>query len=132
MSFLTDQKHIAEHEYKNAEGLKKRQSFYSYTEPPLDLDGEILCLLETVQPKKVLEVGCGYGRLLEKFRKRGNTATELVGIDISEGILAAAEESQKNRGLIFNIKKTTPKNFLFQMKHLILLLLLTFFIMWKM
>lgn len=105
MSFLTDQTHNSEHEYKTSEGLKKRQSLYSYTEPPLDLDGEILCLLESTQPENILEVGCGYGRLLEKIRKRGNTTAELVGIDISEGILAAAQESQEKQGLNIRYKK---------------------------
>ncbi|OHA79776.1 MAG: hypothetical protein A2675_04180 [Candidatus Yonathbacteria bacterium RIFCSPHIGHO2_01_FULL_51_10] len=69
------------------------------TNPPLPiqkfLDEEIKFISRHVkQGSKILEVGCGYGRLLNILAEK---ADKIVGIDFSEPLLEKAHESFKNR-----------------------------------
>ena len=72
------------------------------THPPKSiqnfLDGEIDFIKKYIKPNKViLEVGCGYGRLLEPLSKN---AKKIVGIDFSKPLLDRAEENlYKNKNL---------------------------------
>jgi SAM-dependent methyltransferase len=48
------------------------------------------------QPARVLDYGCGVGRLVVAFAGRAN---EVVGVDISRGMLAEARENCKRFGI---------------------------------
>ena len=50
---------------------------------------ETAAVLEHARDKTILEIGCGTGIILEKT---SNIASEAVGIDLSEGMLAAAQK----------------------------------------
>jgi SAM-dependent methyltransferase len=64
---------------------------------PLIAAEEELNLLENVQGKKVLDIGCGSGHSLEYMADRG--AEELWGLDLSSAQIAAAEQYLKGKNL---------------------------------
>lgn len=51
---------------------------------------------QSVQAERVLDFGCGVGRLLIPFARR---AQSVVGIDVSSGMLAEAEKNCREQGL---------------------------------
>ena len=62
---------------------------------------DLLSLLPAIDPKKILDIGCGTGyltgRLAEKF-----PAAEIVGIDIAPGMIEVAEK-RKSDHLLFRV-----------------------------
>jgi methionine biosynthesis protein MetW len=48
--------------------------------------------LSALKPRRVLEVGCGFGRNLRFFKERLNGFTEMIGTDFSESMLDRARQ----------------------------------------
>jgi SAM-dependent methyltransferase len=75
--------------YAHAGNLKSRVSLYDYRKPrfdPVDFAAELM----PADPRLVLDVGCGYGRYLQRLRADHPEAT-VVGIDAAPGMLSAVE-----------------------------------------
>lgn len=67
-----------------------RKSFaWEYLEKP-SLDKHLSDLYS--RNPRVLEAGCGNGRIVEHFLERGISADNIVGIDLSEGMLTIAKK----------------------------------------
>ncbi len=60
------------------------------------LDPALLKVIGDVSGKKVLDLGCGYGRLTNLLASKGGICT---GIDYSEKLIEIAQASAKNQGL---------------------------------
>lgn len=92
----------------NSEEVDRIKSVYARWEPTYDIEnaGYLALLVERDErlarlldqiPKKmaqcrVLDVGCGYGGLLDMFHKRGVPADSLFGIDLLPNRVLAARE----------------------------------------
>ncbi|MEK6951791.1 MAG: methyltransferase domain-containing protein [Nanoarchaeota archaeon] len=62
--------------------------FFDYTHK------KIIGSLKLFRGEKILDVGCGTGKLLDKINSLNNCPRELVGIDISEGMINIAREKR--------------------------------------
>jgi len=79
-------------------GIKKFYSNFDFekmlTNPPKEiqefLDSEILCINKLKPTRAILEVGCGYGRLLKILANKGEN---VIGIDFSKKLLDKAKKS---------------------------------------
>ncbi|WP_205326366.1 class I SAM-dependent methyltransferase [Glycomyces sp. YM15] len=75
--------------YAHAGNLKSRVSLYDYRKPrfdPVDFAAELM----PADPRLVLDIGCGYGRYLERLRADHPEAT-VLGIDAAPGMLSSVE-----------------------------------------
>ncbi|MDQ3803630.1 MAG: class I SAM-dependent methyltransferase [Acidobacteriota bacterium] len=79
----------------------KSRGVSSYTELPA-----VIALAGDVRGRRVLDVGCGPGRHAEKLLDAG---ADLTGIDISEGMLAAARQRCGGRGRFLRADFTRAK-----------------------
>ncbi|MEM3401730.1 MAG: class I SAM-dependent methyltransferase [Candidatus Hadarchaeales archaeon] len=95
--YVSEQRKI--HRTPKAEGITSflRTAWYTYLSAIKDP-----CMLEKVPPGKVLDVGCGWGEILEKLRKRG---WETYGIEINRD---AAKHAQ-GFGRIYTCELTEAK-----------------------
>lgn len=75
------------------------------------LDGEVKFIEEHIKPnKKILEIGCGYGRLLKILSKNANNVS---GIDFSKSLLKKAKENLKDKKNV-QILEMNAKNLSFK------------------
>ncbi|MFW5773667.1 MAG: class I SAM-dependent methyltransferase [Tangfeifania sp.] len=56
--------------------------------------------LETIRPKKILDIGCATGELSYQLAKEG---AEVTGIDLNPELIAQAKRSQMHSGLHFQV-----------------------------
>ena len=61
-----------------------------------------------IQPRKVLDVGCAIGMLVEELRKRG---VEAYGVDISEYAIAQADESVRSYCWVGSASEPFPERY---------------------
>lgn len=107
----------------NEESVKKFYQNFNFekfvSNPPKSyqkfLDGEINFLKKHILPRKtILEVGCGYGRLIKLLSERSK---QIVGIDFSKFELKKGNKKlnlRNNTKLVFmNAKKMSFKDNLF-------------------
>jgi ubiquinone/menaquinone biosynthesis C-methylase UbiE len=77
--------------YDSGEGYDQYAKFYDKTLEYLNSfeQGKLMSIIGVVKDKKVLDIGCGTGRIIRNLTERGAVVT---GADISTGMLAVAEE----------------------------------------
>ena len=76
-------------QYKTDANLAARQSVYAFQHPPVDLPARVLDLAAPAESDTVADIGCGNGRYLAEFARRGFPG-RIVGADLSLGMLQAA------------------------------------------
>ena len=94
---------------KKSEDTDHREKFYSYWSSLYALTFENPPLIKKIRRKaaeeldlekgdKVVEIGCGTGANFRHLRKEVGEAGEIVGIDLSEGMLEKAREKVEKHG----------------------------------
>ena len=82
--------------YLDSNRLKARKNFHEkYAKPLVNLNEEIYHSIKFLGNEKILDIGCGFGDLLKFFRNSGHNS-ELVGIDISDGMIEEARLDNSN------------------------------------
>jgi SAM-dependent methyltransferase len=94
----TDQEFLKHDQYRCDENLRSRQSIYAFQQPKIDLPKVVVDLAGATGWEAVLDVGCGNGRYLAEFVRRGHLGP-LTGVDMSMGMLLAARSEAPGAGL---------------------------------
>lgn len=74
-------------QYVDDTNLRARQRFWMHQDPPFDLHGWVLNLVDLAASQRVLDAGCGNGDYLRALDSRG---TAVVGCDLSVGMVPSA------------------------------------------
>ena len=115
--------------YQNEEGSKKEQvaKMFNNIAPKYDLLNHTLSMgidilwrkkavriLKKLQPKKVLDIACGTGDFAIEDLKSG--ATEVIGLDISKGMVDVGIEKVNKKGLAskVSLRVGDSENILFE------------------
>ncbi len=100
------QSRLGEDNYKDKTKLSRRKSFYkNYVKPKIDFKEEVLKVLELKGNERILDIGCGFGDFLINLKDKGHKG-DLIGIDISEGMIKEALSMNKNiRFFVANAEK---------------------------
>jgi SAM-dependent methyltransferase len=77
-------------EYADDERLRKRASAYTGVETGIDAREPAMAEIRAIAPRRVLEVGCGWGELAEWIAR--DTGAEVVAIDLSPRMVELAQE----------------------------------------
>ncbi len=77
--------------------MKLRSNKYCAND--LEEKPELYAMLPNLDGKKVLDLGCGYGDDCRYYRESG--AERVVGIDISQRMIAEAEKRNRDKGITF-------------------------------
>src|SRR5439155_23837385 len=72
--------------------LRARTSIYRYLEPPFDLHDWVIDLVDWRGGQTILDVGCGYGPVLQRLAQHTPSPVQIVGLDRSPAMLAAIEQ----------------------------------------
>jgi SAM-dependent methyltransferase len=102
MSLWSDRSFLRDVQYRTDANLAARQSIYAYQQPPVNLPGQVL---DAALPPGlggtgvVADVGCGNGVYLAELARRGQ-AGNLIGVDMSAGMLRAARQRAHDAALI--------------------------------
>lgn len=99
-------------EYKDDSNLKKRKIIFSIAIPKIDIIEEVSKCIDFQNTKNILDIGCGNGDLLIYMRKQGFSG-ELVGMDISEGIMKPGIDQSKKEKLNINFETGTAEKLRF-------------------
>ena len=93
---------LQKHLFNDDSKIKKAIEVNRFANPKIDIDKEVFNIISATEVLKLLDVGCGNGDLLIRFRKEFGFIGELHGIDLSEGILNAAinENKKSNENLL--------------------------------
>jgi len=96
---------LQKHLFNDDSKIKKAIEVNRFANPKIDIDKEVFNIISATEVLKLLDVGCGNGDLLIRFRKEFGFIGELHGIDLSEGILnAAINENKKSKlGIAFRV-----------------------------
>lgn len=89
MTRLDDPALVAQ-EYADETRLRRRASAYTGCETGVDAREPAVAAAAEVSPRRVLEVGCGWGELAEWLAKE--TGAEVVAVDLSERMVSLARE----------------------------------------
>jgi ubiquinone/menaquinone biosynthesis C-methylase UbiE len=89
---------LSDKAYRDTSKLDKRKDLYLYTFPYYNIEDEVLKLQSLADGGKMLDIGCGTGKLLLKAAVLQPKA-HLVGVDISEGMYKTAQLESKQKGL---------------------------------
>ena len=82
-----DDPEIVEHEYATEDGLRARASVYQGIAGP-DARDAVIDAIGAVSPRRVLEVGCGWGDL--SLRIARELGAEVVAVDLSPRMVELA------------------------------------------
>jgi ubiquinone/menaquinone biosynthesis C-methylase UbiE len=94
-------KEVLNQQYKDSSNLDIRKNFHKkYSTNSLGYADWILSNIRFFKGCRVLEVGCGTGRLWENYPELINTFSELVLTDISKGMVDIVRESYAGRNNI--------------------------------
>jgi ubiquinone/menaquinone biosynthesis C-methylase UbiE len=85
-----DDPDLVEREYADDARLRKRASAYTGVATSLDAREPALAEIRAASPRRVLEVGCGWGELAEWIAYE--TAAEVVAVDLSPRMVELAVE----------------------------------------
>lgn len=88
---VRDRRHLVEEAYAGRGKLDARVGLYGYGRPVVDQARWILDQVEWRGDEVVLDVGCGYGRLLAPVTERLPAGGRVFGADVSVGMLREAE-----------------------------------------
>lgn len=80
----SDLRYLVDVAYADASGLSARAALYDFQTPRIDLRGEAMALLGSVDGHRVVDVGCGDGRYLATL---ANAGARVVAMDLSKGML---------------------------------------------
>ena len=75
-------------EYADDARLRKRASAYTGEHTGVDARVPLVAAVVEARPRRVLEVGCGWGELAEWLRR--DTGAEVVAVDLSERMVELA------------------------------------------
>lgn len=89
MSSFIDTDKLVSGQYRDDRSLKARKSLYHYLVPAVSLTDDVVKIVCALDPKRVVDAGCGNGDLLIALRKAGFLGL-LYGFDVSPGMLHAA------------------------------------------
>jgi SAM-dependent methyltransferase len=81
---------LVAHEYADDARLRKRASAYTGVESGIDAREPAMVEIRAVAPRRVLEVGCGWGELAEWIAR--DTGAEVVAVDLSPRMVELAQE----------------------------------------
>src|SRR5262245_52751553 len=87
-ALYTDRRRLTTAAYADSTNLMARASMYRYQQPPIDLIGWALDLASPPPGARVLDIGCGPGRYLQRLASRPDL--RLTGMDLSRGMLLDA------------------------------------------
>jgi SAM-dependent methyltransferase len=85
-----DDPSLVAREYADDERLRKRASAYTGVETGIDAREPALAEIQALAPRRVLEVGCGWGELAEWIAR--DTGAEVVAVDLSPRMVELAQE----------------------------------------
>ena len=77
-------------EYADDARLRKRASAYTGVETGIDAREPAMAEIRAISPRRVLEVGCGWGELAEWIAR--DTGAEVVAVDLSPRMVELARE----------------------------------------
>ena len=77
-------------EYADDARLRKRASAYTGVETGIDAREPAMVEIRALSPRRVLEVGCGWGELAEWIAR--DTGAEVVAVDLSPRMVELAQE----------------------------------------
>lgn len=104
---LTDRSYLTGVQYRTDVHLTARQSIYCYQRPRIDLAAAVLGLASLSGAETVADIGCGNGIYLAELARRGHTG-ELIGVDLSAGMLAAARAAAPPARLVLGDAAALP------------------------
>ena len=87
---VSGRKYLTDTQYADDRNLRSRQSIYGYQQPLIDIWGRAYELAGIEGEETLLDVGCGNGRYLTEFRRRGHRGTA-IGLDLSVGMLTSVD-----------------------------------------
>ena len=93
-----DAKFLKSSQYKNAKKLSARFALYDYSYPKFNFYDEALKALKLKGSEKILEIGCGDGKVLVGLKKNGHIGP-LVGSDLSKGMYSESVKICKKEKL---------------------------------
>ena len=93
-----DTKFLKSSQYKNAKNLSARFALYDFSYPKINFYDEALKSLKLKGSEKILELGCGDGKVLVNLKKNGHTGS-LVGSDLSKGMYSESVKICKKEKL---------------------------------
>jgi SAM-dependent methyltransferase len=86
LAIYTDRRELTTQAYADSKNLDARASIYHYQEPRIDLVEWALAQVSWGGAERVLDVGCGPGRYLQRLALQ--PGLRLIGLDLSRGMLA--------------------------------------------
>jgi len=96
---ITDPKHLASNAYGNNSLIEKRRALYNFTKPRFIIENEIINLLDLKNGRRILDVGCGSGKLLTAVSTHFPEIA-LTGVDISSEMFSSTKQKlQKKNSL---------------------------------
>jgi len=101
MSKYTDRSYLKNIQYKNADNLNARIALHlTYSQNPYPWFRWVFDHLDLAPGKRVLEIGCGPGKLWQENSGRVPANTQVYLADLSVGMVAAARRNTGSQGKI--------------------------------
>ena len=95
---LTNQATLRNEAYRTSKNLDARKGIYHFTHPYYSIEQEVLRLIDLQQDERLLDVGCGTGKLLLEV-DRSLKGIQLFGIDLSSGVYQGAVDACQREGV---------------------------------
>ena len=86
----SDDPELVREQYATEDGLAARAALYLHSANGVDARDVVIEELQRREPRRVLEVGCGWGELAERIR--AELGCEVVALDTSERMVELARE----------------------------------------
>lgn len=105
--------YLKKSQYKNAKNLSARFALYDFAYPEFNFYTESLKSLKLKGKEKILEVGCGDGKVLVNLKKKGHIGT-MVGTDLSKGMFKDSQKICKKEKLLIDYVEASAEKLPFK------------------
>lgn len=109
----TDSKFLKKGQYKNVKNLSTRFAIYDFSYPKINFYDEALKTLKFNGSEKILEVGCGDGKVLINLKQSGHKGV-LIGSDLSKGMYIESVKICKKEKLPIEFIETSADRLPFE------------------